>query len=304
MLTICWLTSRREGCWNWFNQSLRREVATDPEGWDGIRVVKVDFHAPKVTRYKRLTETPPKPTVWQGKYKLTKHDYFCASNARNTGICFAPDGWIAYVDDLSILMPGWLASVREAMKHNYIVCGAFRKVLKLNMTMPGADAKYEDHPNGKDSRWKDTGRVLRDCPPNWLFGCSMAAPINAFLRINGWPELCDSTGVGCEDCLTGHALAASGHHLKYDQRMFTLESEERHHKEKAMLRMDKGKIGTPDSKSHALVRLLGNVDRFENDFGPFPDLAALRQHILSGGDFPVIGRPTHDWYDGVPLREL
>lgn len=300
-LTVCWLTSRRQGCSDWFLRSLQREAGAD---YPKLRIVLVNFHCRRPLVGHNLVHVAPKPTVWQGQHRLTQHDYFAAANARNTGLCYAPDGWIAYVDDLSVLMPGWLAAVRQAMKGSYVVCGAFRKVLKLVLPKLG-EPTFEDHPAGHDSRWKDGQAGPVDCPPNWLFGCSVAGPVDAFLKINGWPELCDSTGVGCEDCLTGHALGNSGHKLKYDQRMFTLESEEGHHLEKPMLRLDKGKIGTPDSKSHALVRLLQDAKHFHlNDFSPFPDLAALRRHVLSGGEFPVVGKPTHDWYDGVTLSEL
>jgi hypothetical protein len=299
-LTIVWLTARREGCWNWFVQSLNREAGTM---LDKIRVVRVDFHATVPMRRTWIT-TPPKPTVWQGPYRLTKNNYFAASNARNTGICFAKDGWIAFVDDLSVLMPGWLTAVRRAMRGNYIVCGAFRKVLNLKVKMPGAVPVFDDHPAGHDSRWEKGVAGPRDCPSNWLFGCSVAGPVDAWLKINGWPEICDSTGVGCEDCLTGEALSRTGHKLNYDQTMLTLESEEGHHKEKPMLRLDKGEIGTPNSKSHALVRTLNGCKWFHNDFGEFPDLAALRKHVLKGGDFPVLQTPAADWFDGQKLSEL
>jgi len=322
-LTISYLTCRKNPMLEWFFSSLANEVRPP----DDIRIVIVDFYnrdwldkinvafatlgAPHPIRW--IRSLPPKPTVWQGKYKLTKSDYFAAANARNTAICFAHDGWISFVDDLSVLMPGWLNAVREAMEKNYIVCGAFRKVNKL-VVENGEVKSFEDHAPGHDSRWKhgnDTKAVL--CPPNWLFGCSLAAPVDAFLKINGWPEMCDSTGIGLEDCLTGAALSATGHKLKYDRRMYTLESEELHHVGTPLLRMDKNRGKTvevspgvkhPDEKGHALVKRLSGATRFDNDFGPFPDLAALRQHVLNGGAFPIVNRPTVDFYDSQPLSEL
>lgn len=319
-INIAWITSRKAGMFGWFCDSLHRECGGN---YDDIRVIKVDYYEQACDKWtkadvaerhfrhhKRIhidstkfKAVSPKPTVWQGAHRLTKGNFFCASNARNTALCYAEDGWIAYVDDLSILMPGWLGAVRRAMKHNYIACGAFRKV--LNLKYENDKATFDDHPAGKDSRWdhgKDDKAIK--CAPNWLFGCSLAAPVNAFLKINGWPEVADSTGVGAEDCFVGMALAATGHQLRYDRRMFTLESEERHHQGDKMLRIDKGAIGTPDSKSHALVRMLDGCKWFPNDFGPFPDLAALRQHILNGGQFPIINRPTVDWYDKMDLRYL
>jgi hypothetical protein len=50
--------------------------------------------------------------------------------------------------------------------------------------------------------------------------------------------------------------------------------------------------------------LLNGAQRFDNDFSPHGDIAALRQHILKGGTFPIPTGPTNDWYDGQALNEL
>lgn len=287
----------------WFRDSLARQILPTDE----IRVVIVDFfHSEREwAQLDGWLHVPPKPCVWQGPHRLTKNDYFAPSNARNTALCYAPDGWIAFVDDLSVLGENWLASVREAMAQNYIACGAFRKVRHLNVQV-GRVIEFLDHGAGRDSRWikgSDEGAV--DCDPNWLFGCSVAMPVAALEKINGWPEaVCDSTGVGAEDCFVGEALARTGHKLKYDRRMFTFESEELHYQEPLMRRSDKGEIGTKNSKSWAAVRMLTGCTRFDNDFTPFPDIAALRRHILAGGQFPIPQNPQHDWYDGQKLTEL
>ncbi len=311
-LTIAYMTCRKEPKFNWFYDSLMRQYE---KALQEVRVVVVDFHRNSRLWFNasKAQFVPPKPCVWQGPHRLTKNDYFAAANARNTAICYAQDGFIAFVDDLSVLMPGWLNAVREAMAKNYIVCGAFRKVNKL-VVENGHVVSFEDHPSGHDSRWKsgdDTKAV--PCHPNWLFGCSFAAPVNALLKVNGLFEDCDSGGVGMEDCSLGMALAATGHKLKYDRRMFTLESEELHHLDTPMLRKDKDRgkvvevspgVTHPAEKGHALVKRFTGATWFKNDFGPFPDLAALRQHVLAGGAFPIVNRPTVDWYDGQKLEEM
>jgi hypothetical protein len=313
MLTIAYISFRREPMIEWFWRSLERELCGD---FSHVWVVVVDAFAERqalVTSHNghAYTIARPKPNVWNGAFRLTKNEYFAAASTRNTALCHALDGYIAYVDDLSILMPGWLKAVRDAMKGNYIVCGAYRKVLKLEWN-GGEHPTFENNPKGWDHRWSagDTTRAV-PCYPNWLFGCSVAGPVNAFLTINGWPEDADSTGLGGEDYLTGMALEATGHKLMYDRRMMTLESEERHFVGPSMLRVNKhekdwdGKLDPdPRDKGHQLIERLRGCTRFSNDFTPFPDLAALRQHILSGGEFPVMKTPSNDWFDNQPLSQL
>lgn len=320
-LTICWLTSREQCCFDWFCDALHRETGGN---YHRIKVVAIDFLAQPLEerghtsadvqkrretfralahRIPNFLHVPSKPSPWQGQHKLCKRSYFGAAGVRNTGLCYAPDGFIAYVDDLSVLMPGWLKCVRQAMKNSYVVCGAFRKVKEL-VVDNGLVVSFSDHP-GYDARWNhgnDSEAV--SCPAQWLFGCSVAGPVEAFIRINGWPELCDSSGIGCEDCMTGMALQAAGYRLKYDRRMLTFESEELHHVGHTLLRVDKGNIGTPDSKSHELVRRLTGKRRFDNDFGGV-SIADLRRSILKGGEFPKPWtQDAVDWYDQTPIRDL
>lgn len=311
-LTISYLTCRKDCRIEWFLDSLKKQPPQPAVNIAGVIIV--DFwRNTRATEWRKqhvkmpwpVLHVSPKPCVWQGEHRLTKNNYFAASNARNTALCLAQDGWIAYVDDISVLAPTWLPAVARAMEKNYVVAGAFRKVNKLAV-IDGVVKSFENHPAGVDHRFnagKDDRAVK--CPPNWLFGCSCAMPITALEKINGWPEaVCDSTGVGAEDCFVGAALVGTGHRLGYDRSMFTFESEELHHQEPKMKRDDKGNIGTPDSKSHAAVRMLQGCLRFDNDFSPYPDVAALRRHILTGGSFPIPKNPRHDWWDSTPLSEL
>lgn len=303
MLTIAYMTSRRECNVHWFRDSLARQVSPGED----LEIIVVDFwHSERRwAKLEGITHVPPKPCVWQGPHRLTKTDYFAPSNARNTAACLARGEYIAYVDDLSVLAPTWLPAVREAMAGGYIACGAFRKVKNLQVQV-GRVVGFDNHMGGLDSRWgKGSDEKAVDCPSNWLFGCSVAMPIAALEKINGWPEaVCDASGIGAEDCFVGNTLSATGHILKYDQRMFTYESEELHHQEPTMKRTDRGEIGTQNSMSWAAVRMLQGCKRFDNDFSPFPDLAALRRHVLAGGAFPVPQNPLHLWYNGQALSEL
>lgn len=329
-LTIAYVTARKDPQFWWFISSLRRQVKKMKCG--KLRIIVIDFWCQPlpyhnwdwshVTRRKHQfysmahdfgpLHIPPKPTVNQGPHRLTKNDYFSPSNSRNTALCKCETPWLAYVDDVSCLGPDWLTSVVEAIQGNYVACGAFRKV--KNLVVDGGKVIHFDphwdaekkNDLGLDSRSiQRPGNEVKDCPYSWLFGCSVVMPVSALEQINGWPEtICDSTGVGAEDGFLGCALVNNGSVLKYDKRMFTYESEEYHHQDPKMTRIDKGKIGTPDSKSWAAVRMLVGAKRFDNDFAPFADIASLRQNILKGGQFPIPTGPTRDWYDSEPLSNL
>src|SRR3954452_25399797 len=112
------------------------------------------------------------------------------------------------------------------MAEGYIVLGAYRKVFDLEVH-EGEVVHFRDHPGGWDSRW-NKGGAERPVPMDGgsLFGCSLAAPVEAFLKINGWDEDCDSKST--EDYTAGIMLQHAGYDLRYDRRMLSLESEEAH----------------------------------------------------------------------------
>lgn len=326
-LTVAFLTNRKACCIQWFLDSLKREIATSGRGLD-ISLVIVDYWADIPGRHEEMmawaqevflghnhgdnkpiiyshTHVPPKPCVWQGSNRLTKEDWFAASNARNTALCHSMDGFIAYVDDLSVLLPGWLNSVRDAMSNNYIVCGAYRKV--KNLVVKNGEVKSYA-PFSDDNRLQYAHNDLTPCGGNWLYGCSVAGPVESFLSVNGWPEdLCD--GMGFEDCCMGMVLANAGHQLVYDRRMMTYESEEHHHIPGAQFRKEdwhivdgkpvKGGNGATD-KSHAVLNIAMASKRFPNSY----DIRELRAKVLAGEPFPIQTTPRHEWFTKQPLEEL
>ena len=155
MLTIAYITNRIECNFHWFAHSLGNEVLLGGK-WKDIKVVVVDFHANIPGRKEQfqeampveITHVTPKPTVWQGEHRLTNQDYFAASNARNTALCLAPNGHICYVDDISVLSPGWLSQVHICMQSNWIGCGSYMKVRNLKvqdgiiMSFDGLEKNY------------------------------------------------------------------------------------------------------------------------------------------------------------------
>lgn len=312
-LSIAYFTSRKEPKLNWFFDSLHRETGGD---YSGIKIIIVDFWkderpwdqdtwtaAAHTSGRCILEHVTPKPTVWQGEHKLTKEEWFAASNARNTAVCLAPDGWIAFVDDVSVLMPGWLQHVREAMAGDQkaVTCGAYRKVKDL-VVENGNVVSFTDHPGGHDNRYgygSDIGAV--ECHGNWLYGCSLVAPVQAFLDINGWPEaLCD--GLSFEDCICGIMLGKKGYRFRYVRSMMTYESEELHAQLPVMKRSDYGV--SPNDKSHAVLKMAQTGNGWHPNYFGEEGIAGLRRRVLAGEPFPIVQCPEHEWYTSTPLKDL
>lgn len=323
MLTIAYFTSRKEPMIEWFFRSLHRETGGN---YEGIRMVIVDAYAPpyKEENYAQwLIDNPnratflsackipvsqvrwvrPKPSVWQGEYRLTKEDWWAMSNARNSAVCLAEDGWILFADDLSVLCDGYWSEVREAMKKpDTISLGAYRKVLNLVVDEAGAVVSFDDHAPGHDNRYgagKDKEGV--PCGGNWLYGCSLLAPVQAFLDINGWPEAwCDP--LSFEDCIAGIMLTKKGWKMEYRRSMLTLESEERHHNGSRFKRSDYGV--SPNDKSHAVLHMAQAGDGWHPNYFGEEKIAGLRKRVLAGEPFPIVGIPQHEWFTGTPITEL
>lgn len=318
-LTVAYMTNRRDCRFEWFFDSLANQMTSDP-----VRLVIVDFFYDEpgrkdyfISRFAKhpnlagmdLIHVPPKPCIWQGRHRVTKQDYFAASNARNTALCYALDGYIAYVDDLSVLLPGWLARVRKAIEGYYVACGSYEKVQKMvvndgfatsgNYTVHGMDHRIVH------SQKMFNGKSMPELIPHtgsWLFGCSLAAPVQAFLDINGWDEDCDS--MGAEDYPCGWMLHSAGYKLFFDPAMKTLESEELHFVEPPFLRIDKQNVmGKKDASNAYLAMLNGGRKKAPNYFGP-EGLAGLRKKILAGEPFPIPQIPEHDWRDGQLISEM
>lgn len=301
-LTIAYFTSRKDCKIEWFFDSLKREL----NGREWPKVLVIDFwHSSRAPLQfpgppNKLLHMAPKPTVWQGPSRATSQDWFAASNARNTALIYADDGWLAHADDLSVLMPGWLNAVSEAMDANEIVYGAYKKVLELKVEN-GNVTHHVENPAGVDSRWRsgrDNGPVKAS--GSWCFGCSLAMPVEALLKVNGWDEDCD--GMGSDDSVLGILLGKAGFNFRYDRRMLTFESEEGHHTEPAFRRTDKGV--SPKDKSHALIALAMSKKTRGTCYTGSGNLRELRAIAKRGDQLPPLRGPAKDWFDGQPISEM
>lgn len=299
MISIAYTTCRKNPRIEWFLESLQSQggFASD------IEIIVVDFFGE--TRKKILAiqtfikVVSPMPNVWNGPNRLTRDNHFAASASRNTAICHARGDFLAYVDDLSVLLPGWLDAVREAALGNYCVFGAYKKVMGL-VVENGSVVHFQDYHGGDDPR-RGIGRKDHavDVESSMLYGCSFGCPMEAYLETGGFNQAAD--GMGGEDSLFGICLGKKGWVTKYDLRMGTLESEEDHHKEKPFIRRDKGI--SPLDKSHAILKMTLQGNGEAANYFPPGGIRAMRQHILAGGEWPTDQNPQNEWYSGELIKD-
>lgn len=313
-LSICYVTGRKNPRAEWFMDSLHRETGGD---YTGIQVVVVDFWAEAqrrgegwdesdatarknwwrtICRAEDLTLSAPCPNVWQGPYRLTKDNFFAKSNTLNSAIMLSRHDWIAMCDDLAVLMPGWLKAVRRAQAGGYILCGTYEK-RKGMVVEKGELISSTEHTPGKDHRrLHASGGEPIPAHASWFYGCSFAAPVEALLKVNGYPSDCDS--MGYEDSIMGKVIAKNGYQLMLDPGALSIESEEAHHEGEQMRRVDPGV--SPLDKSHRMLEIFSNVSRFDNYFGE-EGLRGARERVQKGAPLPAILVPQHEWFTGEPL---
>lgn len=310
MITLAYFTNRREPHFEWFCNTLSRELKANP----GVEVdmLVIDYHAEDPDRreafqhvFSTLTGrssirvVEPKPCAVQGRYRKTSANYFAASNARNTAFALCRTNYIACVDDLSALNPGWLGQVLHAEQHKYVVLGAYKKVLELRVGNDGW-ISYTPFPPGVDSRWaqgSDNGIVRAG--GSWMFGCSFGLPITAAEKVNGFDELCDM--VGMEDVEFGIRLERAGCELYYNRNMLTYESEEMHSapgNEKFIRESVPHKSGVnSDWYIYNTVVKTHKTWTEGNDF----TLSDMRKSVFAGNPFPMPTK-TIDWRTGQPFK--
>lgn len=320
-LSIVYITGRQDPRFEWFADSLHRELAG---GYEGVEIIVVDYWAdenggsdgpdPVARRtyfearaHCPLIHVPPKPTVWQGRHRVTKTNYFAAANARNTGVCLASDGWIAFADDLAVLMPGWMETIRRAQRENFIALGAYRKfpglVVERGVVRVPEDPRRKTDLHGWDSRWEN-GSDDRPVPASgsWMYGCSVAMPLEALLAINGWDERADARGLGSEDYITGMILERHGYAFRYCRSMMTIEEDVA--TTSPFVREIATAPGRPDA-SHVLLEHASSPQCLSApNYFPEGGIREVRRQVRAGKPFPDQRIPEHCWYSGTRLADL
>lgn len=300
-LTVVYVTARHEPKTEWFLDSLHRETGGD---YSNTKIVVVNsfleqpYNIEKrvfdgsIVRFKHV---PPKPTIWQGKSRITKEDWWAKCNALNTGIALCDTEWIAFVDDRSVLSHGWLQCVQDSMIHNYAVCGSYEK--RSNMKVENGDIVDPGELLGQDIR---TQRGFPVKTSDW-YGGSGALPLEWCLRVNGWPErICD--GLGFEDIAFGILIRNNHLELRYDSRMRIIEDRTPTEIGGALKRASKPSPNEDkyQAKDYRILSIMGESTTSGNSY----DLTTLRRKTLAGEPFPSPSDPHTDWFDGQRIEEM
>ncbi len=233
--------------------------------------------------FKSAVVSRPKPNIWQGPHRVTTVDWWANSNARNTGIALSKTDYVAFLDDRCHLGPRWLDTVRQGEQTRAsVIVGAYEKIEGGKIT---ADHRFQQCPQGKI-----------DCGGSWLYGCTLALPLEWCLETNGFEEGCD--GLSGEDYIFGFMLENNGHRIDFVPSLFvSLERSSAH--ANTYVRVDKGV--SPNDKSHAaLARFRG---RKRSEFTA--DLRVVRARLAKGGTFPIPDPKGdyRDWYDDTPIKD-
>ena len=346
--TIAYITHRPNCQFQWFVESLTRQttaaqradiqlVAVDGCLWtqsvyvDPIGHQSVLLAAPRHHRLDRRDDferivrgrfeflhVPPKPCAFQGPFRQTTTDYFAAWNTRNTVFIVAKHPYIVCVDDLSVLAPTWFDQVAHAAEGEYLMCGMYKKVLKLAVSPNGEIMDYEEFAAGVDSRWgqgSDNGVVPFHGRQMW--GCSFGVPLQAALEVDGFDAAASSGGF--EDFDFGWRVERAGWLVFLNRNALTLESEEGHHDGTALPRVrrivtranlpkdyDTYKAPNEEEKywsDHVMLNRLSNET--ERTLPIIGDELFAKREVFQATGYVSLPEPNAtDWRDGQKLSEL
>lgn len=323
-LTVTYFTCRENPMIEWFFHSFNRERIALNKTWNEFEFLIIDYEMQNKPEERldyfvsqipyaleaNIKISPPKPSPWQGKHRLTSQDYFAASSARNTAFILCNTDYIVCVDDLSVIKEGWLNSVLTAQKNREVVLGAYAKANNLTCNESGIYTFDTIKEGSLDSRYNNSylgQNIKSQVGGSWLFGCSFAMPLQLALAVDGFDESCD--GQGAEDYDFGIRIERLGIPLYYDKEMFTYENDEMHSIGNKVFKRDaklvtegtmmKNKVGI--MSDHAKLQYILETESCRPFFAS--DLLIHRQHYQEHFDFlpSLIDR---DWRTGEHLSNL
>jgi hypothetical protein len=300
-LTVALTTSRNDPKFKWWIDSLLRQcgrhrpriIVVDyfrDQRWNEVQTIFLDAFENSGFSLQWI-HIECMPTIWQGKYQITREPWWAKSAYLNSAICRCETETIAFCDDRSVFCDGWINSVADAANENIAVVGTYAK--HANLKVENGVITDIGTVLGVDHRPQSGGPY----PSRDWYGGHGALPLEWCLRVNGFSQdLCDS--LGSEDSMFGVTLHNSGYPIKYDPRMKIIEDRTPGEIDGALKRADKGV--SPSDKSHAIVSILRDKTSSQNSF----DIRNLRDRVLAGEPFPEPSASHLDWFDGQKISEM
>lgn len=227
MITFIYSTCRTDPKFEWFITSLVKQVKEQGFHMSGIQIVLVDAHAnANKGKYKcpfeDFVHVAPKPSPWQGPYKVCKDDFFCAAIPRNTGLCYTKHPYVCFIDDTSVMGPGSFQHIVRYARNRIVVGFSYKKVHDLEVNEVGDILHKREVPSGIDSRL-GKGEPFRKIFGSQLYGYS-ASPLALLLQMNGYDEITNS--IGGEDYQYGMRVEKLKIPIYYSERVIFYESED------------------------------------------------------------------------------
>jgi len=201
VLTIAYVTCRIKPRFDWFVNSLAREIRATPSVTaENLQILVVDsrlwYDEGRANEFAEIAQgkldfehRPPKPSPWQGPQRQTPKDYFCAVNARQTAFSYARANHIAFADDVGVLRPGWLKAHLHAMDQGVALVGTTCKVRNLQVADDGTITSFKETPGGTDARIAQIVSDWQKAPGDWLYGGTFSVPMKYALAVNGKDEI-------------------------------------------------------------------------------------------------------------------
>lgn len=238
-----------------------------------------------------LVHVPPKPCPWQGPDRLTEKEYAAHGSTRNTVLCHASGDYLISLDDLAVLLPGWLAAYLESVKIDRLVAGMYPKHLDV-IVENGRLVQSTPWPNFRDGRGDQGPRYVGG---GWFFTGNFGCPMEVALKLNGFEELLDA--IGAEDCDFGVRADRAKHRTWIEPRATVIQAQDRKlaQNDKAYS-YHRARPWGPDL-DHMRSDLHGRIWTAGNNFV----LRDLRASILSGGSYPKPSWfPDDHWAKKLP----
>ena len=322
-LSIVYVTARKQPMFQWFVETL---ISQYESGVVTDQIVFIDsFVSYEEDRKQKLEKIvggrfkflhiAPKPSIWYGKYRKTKTNFFDASSTRNTGIIAAENNHVVFVDDLSALSDGWIEYHRKAAFEKFVFCGAYDKVSNIEIKsnrIVGYNGKNMDFRANSQSGDKNIPII-----GGWVFGQNVSFPIEILEKINGYDEFLARRG--CEDCNLGVRLELAGYKDKifYNKNCLIIEDEEMHWSSenpvdefyaKRVWKSDYEKhkevsefmCRTMDEIEHRNLRVEKNFRTIDTNF----NLVQERELFRKTGEFKPVGDCDYFDFDGENLNQI